>query len=111
MVSGMALGLALSVPPFIASANEKSAMASTQLERILQAERKWPRDPARSNQIARILVANSLNKEALEVALRTTDQFKTNYESWKVLSEIPTVPMDQKRKAILRMKLLDPMND
>lgn len=110
MISGMVLGLSLSVPPFIASANEKSAMASMQLERILQAERKWPRDPARSNQIARILVANSLNKEALEVAVSATDQFNSNFESWMVLSELPNVSEGVKEQALNKMKDLDPLN-
>jgi O-antigen ligase len=107
---GMALGLILSAPPLIASANEKSAMASTQLKRILDSERKWPRDPSRSNQIVRILVANSLNKEALEISTLSTSQFKSNYESWQVLSEIPNVSEVVKEQAFENMKNLDPLN-
>ena len=107
---GMALGLILSIPPLITSANEKSAFASTQLERILDAERKWPRDPSRSNQVASILVANSLNKEALEIAIHTTSQFKSNFESWKVFSEIPIVSELDKKLALEKMKFLDPLN-
>lgn len=109
-ILGMALGLVLSVPPLIASAKEKTAMATTQLTRILDAERKWPRDPSRSNQIVRILVANSLNKEALEIAMLSTSQFKDNFESWKVLSEIPGVSDSDKKQALKNMKELDPLN-
>lgn len=109
-ILGMALGLVLSAPPLIASANVKSALTTTQLTKILDAERKWPRDPSRSNQLARILVANSLNKEALNIATLSTSQFKGNFESWKVLSEIPGVPADRKRVAIQQMKILDPLN-
>ncbi len=109
-ILGMALGLVLSVPPLIASANEKTAMTTTQLTRILDAERKWPRDPSRSNQIARVLVANSLNKEALEIGLLSTSQFKDNFESWKVLSEIPGVSDSDKKQALKNMKELDPLN-
>ncbi len=107
---GMAVGLILSAPPFISSANEKSAMASTQLKRILDSERKWPRDPSRSNQIVRILVANSLNKEALEISTHSTSQFKSNFESWQVLSEIPNVSKLMKKQALENMKNLDPLN-
>lgn len=107
---GMAVGLMLSAPPFISSANEKSAMASKQLKRILDSERKWPRDPSRSNQIVRILVANSLNKEALEIAKLSTSQFKSNFEGWKVLTEIPTVSEVNRKRALKNMKTLDPLN-
>jgi O-antigen ligase len=107
---GMALGLILSIPPLITSANEKSSLASSKLEKILAAERKWPRDPSRSNQTASILVANSLNKEALEIAKLSTSQFKSNFESWKVLSEIPTVSEIDKKRALKNMKILDPLN-
>ncbi len=107
---GMTVGLILAAPPLIASANEKSALASSKLEKILAAERKWPRDPSRSNQIARILVANSLNKEALEMSTHSTSQFKSNFESWQVLSEIPNVSENVKKQALENMKDLDPLN-
>ncbi len=110
MLLGMFVGLILSAPPLIASANEKSALASSKLEKILAAERKWPRDPSRSNQTASILVANSLNKEALEIAKLSTSQFKSNFEGWKVLSEIPTVSEVNKKRALKNMKTLDPLN-
>ena len=109
-ILGLSVGLILSAPPLIASANVKSSIASTQLVKILEAERNWPRDPARSNQIAVILVANSLNKEALEIAMLSTSQFKDNFESWKVLSEVPGVSEDRKKVAIQQMKILDPLN-
>ena len=109
-ILGLSVGLILSAPPLIASANVKSSIASTQLAKILDAERNWPRDPARSNQIAVILVANSLNKEALEIAMLSTSQFKDNFESWKVLSEVPGVSDSDKAKALKNMKELDPLN-
>ena len=109
-ILGLSAGLILSAPPLIASANVKSSIASTQLAKILEAERNWPRDPARSNQIAVILVANSLNKEALEIAMLSTSQFKDNFESWKVLSEIPGVSDSDKKQALKNMKELDPLN-
>ena len=85
-------------------------MASTQLEKILQAERAWPQDPTRSNQIASILVSNSLNREALKIARTTTKRFPDNFEAWKVLSQIPSVPESEKAKALNEMKILDPLN-
>ena len=109
-ILGLSVGLILSAPPLIASANVKSSIASTQLAKILDAERNWPRDPARSNQIAVILVANSLNKEALEIAMLSTSQFKDNFESWKVLSEVPGVSDSDKKQALKNMKELDPLN-
>jgi hypothetical protein len=85
-------------------------MATTQLERILSAERKWPRDPSRSNQIVRILVSNSLNEDALRIAKLSTIQFANNFESWKVLSQIPTLSDEDRKVALRRMKELDPLN-
>jgi hypothetical protein len=110
LLVGMILGLLISLPPFIASAGEKSAMATAKLELILKAESKWPRDPARSNQIAVILVSNSLNKEAIGITKKTVIQFPNNFDAWKVYSEIPTVSATEKVAALERMKLLDPLN-
>jgi O-antigen ligase len=107
---GMTSGLFISLPPFIASASEKSAMATSKLESILKAESKWPQDPARSNQIAVILVSNSLNKEALAITKKTVEQFPNNYDAWKVYSEIPTVSAIEKKAALEQMKVLDPLN-
>jgi hypothetical protein len=110
MLAGLTLGLVLSLPPLISSANEKSSMATTQLEKILSAERKWPRDPARSNQIVRILVSNSLNEDALRIAKLSTIQFADNFESWKVLSQIPNLSNQDRDEALKRMRELDPLN-
>lgn len=110
LLLGIVLGFTISLPPLVASAREKSAMASTQLEKILQAERAWPQDPTRSNQIASILVSNSLNKEALKIARITTKRFPNNFEAWKVLSQIPSIPESEKVKALKEMKILDPLN-
>lgn len=110
LLAGLILGLSISLPPLIASAGEKTAMASTQLEKILQAERAWPKDPTRSNQIASILVSNSLNKEALSIARLTTKQFPNNFDAWKVLFQIPSVPEGEKAMALKEMKKLDPLN-
>jgi O-antigen ligase len=110
LLAGLTLGLFLSLPPLISSANEKSAMATTQLEKILSAERKWPRDPARSNQIVRILVSNSLNEDALRIAKLSTIQFPDNFESWKVLSQIPNLSDQDRNEALKRMRELDPLN-
>jgi O-antigen ligase len=110
LLVGMITGLLISLPPFIASANHKSAMATAKLELILKAESKWPKDPARSNQIAVILVSNSLNTEALVITKKTVDQFPNNYDAWKVYSEIPTVSAIEKKAALAQMKILDPLN-
>ena len=110
LLIGMILGLLISLPPFIASAGEKSAMATAKLELILKAESKWPKDPARSNQIAVILVSNSLNKEAIGITKKTVIQFPNNYDAWKVYSEIPTISATEKKAALERMKALDPLN-
>jgi hypothetical protein len=110
LLAGIILGLFISLPPLMASAGEKTAMASSQLEKILQAERAWPKDPTRSNQIASILVSNSLNKEALSIARLTTKQFPNNFDAWKVLSQIPSVPEGEKAAALKEMKKLDPLN-
>lgn len=110
LVSGLVTGLVMSIPPLIASANTKSALSTAQLERVLKAERGWPRDPSRSNQIAVILVSNKFEKEALRIARLTTIQFPDNFDAWRVLSKIPLTPMGEKKSALSMMKVLDPLN-
>jgi O-antigen ligase len=110
LISGLAVGLVLSIPPLVASSQVKSALATSQLETVLKAERSWPRDPARSNQIAVLLVSNKLEKDALRIARATTNQFPMNFDAWKVLSEIPATPKEEKTLALSNMQKLDPLN-
>ena len=110
LISGLAVGLVLSIPPLIASSQVKTALATSQLNAVLAAERSWPRDPSRSNQIAVLLVSNQLESEALRIARSTAKQFPDNFEAWKVLSEIPLTPKGEKDSALSIMKALDPLN-
>jgi hypothetical protein len=110
LTTGLVIGLAISIPPLVSSSKEKSGMAASQLEKILSAERNWPRDASRSNQIAVILVSNKLEKDAIRIAKSTVSQFPKNYDAWKILSEIPSSAEADKLLAKSQMKMLDPFN-
>jgi hypothetical protein len=110
LITGLVIGLVVSLPPLVSSSKEKSGMAASQLEKILSAERNWPRDASRSNQIAVILVSNKLEKDAVRIAKSTVSQFPKNYDAWKVLSEIPSSTDADKSLAKSQMKMLDPFN-
>jgi hypothetical protein len=110
LISGLVIGLVISLPPLVSSAKEKSAMATSQLEKILKAERSWPRDPSRSNQIVAILVSNKLDQDALKIARSTTKHYPQNFDAWRVLSEIPSSTDAEKSLAKSQMKILDPFN-
>jgi len=110
LITGLVIGLVVSLPPLVSSSKEKSAMAALQLEKILSAERNWPRDAWRSNQIVVILVSNKLEKDAIRIAKSTVSQFPKNYDAWKVLSEIPSSSEADKLQAKSQMKMLDPFN-
>jgi O-antigen ligase len=110
IVVGFSLGLALSMPSFLASANFKSALVSGDIEKIQAVTSIWPEEPARYGQVALIFKDNDYEAKALEVAEAGLLKFPEEFGLWKILSELPNASAARIAEAKLQMKRLDPFN-
>jgi hypothetical protein len=107
MISGTILG----VLPLNASAKQKSAIQSGNTDTVIAAAYVAPLDPGRMNSIAAVLGNYGYPDEALKIAKRVSTIFPTNFDSWRIISELEISSKAEKENAIKIMKLLDPLNE
>jgi hypothetical protein len=107
---GLALGLLAGLPPFIASAEFKSAMTTRDADTIERSAYFWPQDQLRFGQVAILLKANNLDSRAQEVIIDGLEKFPNEFGLWRVLSELSTATPEQITDAKKQMKRLDPLN-
>ena len=107
---GLAIGLVVGLPPFIASAEFKSAMTTRDADSIEQSAYFWPQDQLRFGQVAILLKANNLDSRAQQVINDGLEKFPNEFGLWRVLSELSTATPEQIAEAKEQMKRLDPLN-
>ena len=107
---GLAIGLLVGLPPFIASTKFKSAITVSSADSIEQSAYFWPEDQMRFGQVAIVLKTNNLDSRAQEVINDGLEKFPNEFELWSVLSELSTATPEQITEAKKQMKRLDPLN-
>jgi O-antigen ligase len=107
---GLIIGVLVGMPPYLASAQYKSALESGNPTTIQEAAYIWPLDSSRMIQVSMTLNENKLEAEGLEVALDATERFPDNYGVWGALSMMKSATEEQKAQALAQMKRLDPLN-
>jgi O-antigen ligase len=107
---GLIIGVLIGMPPYLASAQYKSALESGNPTTIQDAAYIWPLDSSRMIQVSMTLNENKLEAEGLEVALDATERFPDNYGVWGALSMMKSATEEQKAQALAQMKRLDPLN-
>ena len=107
---GLVIGLLAGLPPFIASAEFKSAMTSRDADSIQQSAYFWPQDQLRFGQVAILLKANNLDSPAQQVISDGLKKFPNEFGLWRVLSELTTATPEQIAEAKAQMQRLDPFN-
>ena len=82
-VLGLAFGLVISFPPFLADSAWRSSLKSGSIENVQKVANQWPLDSYRLANISIALVQNKLDAQGLEIA-RKGIAFNPNYfDSWK----------------------------
>ena len=110
MVAGGIVGLLVGLPPFIASAQFKSAFATGDSVKIEKAASLWPDEAMRYGQVGLVLQANKLDAEAQRVIDRALSKFPNEFGLWSLAAKLSTATPDQVAEAIKQMKRLDPYN-
>jgi O-antigen ligase len=107
---GLVIGVLIGMPPYLASAQYKSALESGNPTLIQEAAYSWPLDASKMIQVSMTLNENKLEAQGLEVALDATKSFPDNYGVWGALSMMKSATEEQKAQALAQMKRLDPLN-
>jgi O-antigen ligase len=107
---GLIVGVLVGMPPYLASAKYKGALETSNPQVIQEAAYIWPLDALRMTQVARTLNDNKLELEALVVAEDAVKQFPDKYDVWETLSLMNRATDEQKSRATVQMKRLDPLN-
>jgi O-antigen ligase len=110
LFTAFVLGVLIGMPPYVASAKYKNAIATSNPQVIQQAAYIWPQEPSRMIQIATALNENKLAAQGLQVAVDAVVQFPDNFGVWATLAAMTSATTEQKDKALAQMKRLDPLN-
>jgi O-antigen ligase len=110
MFAGGVIGLLVGLPPFIASAQFKTALETADAVKIENAASIWPHEALRYGQVVLILQANKLDAQAQKVVDAALLQFKDEFGLWSLVAKLSTATPEQVAEAIAQMKRLDPNN-
>ena len=110
MFVGLIVGVLIGLPPYLASAQYRTALETGNPDVIREAAYIWPIDSSRMIQVAMALNDNKLDAQGLEVALDATKKFPDNYFVWATLDLMKAATAEQKAEALAQMKRLDPLN-
>ena len=108
-LGGALIGSLFILPPFLGEAKFRSALQSSNAEKIKIAALSWPRNPVFMVKATEIFRDNRLEKDALEMGLRTVEQFPKSIYAWRTLLSIEKLDLDLKEKARAKLRELDPL--
>jgi hypothetical protein len=105
-----AIGLAISLPPYLAANQYYKVLQSGDGMLLQQGAYLKPYDKNRFLYTAQILADNKLDKQAIEVLADAAKIYPESFELWQRWSQIPSATPAQIAKAKSEMKRLDPFN-
>lgn len=110
MAVGGVVGLLVGLPPFIASAQFKTAFESADAVRIENSAYLWPHEAMKYGQVALVLQANKLDAQAQKVVDAGLLKFPDEFGLWSLAAKLSTATPEQVVEATAQMKRLDPNN-
>ena len=108
--AGLALGLAVALPPFISAQHYYNAFKTSDARVIKDAAFLKPYNRNSFFQVVGILRSNNFNKDALDVAKEAVIHFPSSFEMWKVVADMSAAGSQDQLDAIKRLHELDPNN-
>ncbi len=109
-VIGLAIGLVISFPPFIADSSWRTSMKSGSIEKVQSAANKWPLDSYRLANVAVLFEQNKFPQQAYGTT-KLLNSFNPSYfDGWKLLASISQSQPQEKSAAEKKMSDLDPRN-
>jgi hypothetical protein len=110
MVAGGVVGLLVGLPPFVASAQFKSALTSGDVIKVEKSAYLWPHEAMKYGQVALILRDNKLDAQAQKIVDAALLKFPDVFALWSLAATLSTATPEQIVEAKKQMKRLDPNN-
>jgi O-antigen ligase len=110
MAVGGIIGLLVGLPPFIASAQFKTALETADAVKIEESAFIWPDEAMKYGQVGLILQANKLDAQAQRVVNAGLLKFPDEFGLWSLAAKLSTATPEQIAEATAQMKRLDPNN-
>ncbi len=109
-VAGLAIGFTLVFPAVRSDMNWLTALKSSDAETLKTAAMKWPRNENVVASFAKLLLANKLYSESIEIAESAVKEFPRSFIAWQQIFDNPQAPLEIRQKALAKMIELDPLN-
>jgi O-antigen ligase len=110
MLGGGLVGLAVGLPPLLASSKFLTNLNSQDPKLVQQAAYVSPLDANYMYRVADILVNNKLTAEAILVSNDSIKHFSDDYPLWAIRTRLEGLPQSEIDRAKREMKRLDPHN-
>jgi hypothetical protein len=107
---GALIGLALTLPLFIADSGFRSSVAKGDVTKIVSSVESWPQSPIRMNLAASLLRNGGFPDQALGISKSAIEKFPRNFEAWQELSKNQKLSEFERSEVISKMRELDPLN-
>jgi hypothetical protein len=110
---GVVVGLLIAVPPLSADTKWRSALDSTDANKVtaaLEPSYLNPSNSQRYTQAVQLFASSNLMDQAREIALKATVYNPDYFDSWKILYFLSNTSEEEKALALKNMKRLDPRN-
>jgi len=109
-VAGLAIGVVIAFPPFMADTSWRTAMKSGGVDAVVKVANQFPLDSFRMANISVLLEQNKFPQQAYVVAKKLTEFNPNYYDGWKLIAGISIPTAEEKANATKMMHKLDPRN-
>ena len=109
-VLGLAVGLVISFPPFLADSAWRTSIKTGRIENVQKVANQWPLDSYRLAYTAELFENNKFHQQAYDVAKKLIEFNPQYFDGWKLLGGISMPTPEEKTNAAKMMRQLDPRN-
>ena len=109
-VLGLAVGISISFPAFIADSAWRSAMKTGSIEKVQKVANQWPMDSYRLANVAILFEQNKFPQQAYDITKKLNEFNPGYFDGWKLLASISLPTAQEKAYATKKMHELDPRN-
>jgi hypothetical protein len=104
------LGLIVSIQPLLSDGAYFAALKKREIGAIEVAAKKWPTNPVRLGDATTIFSNNGFQEQSIALARYSIKKYPESYVAWFVYYTTPGLSLIEKKKALLVLKTLDPLN-
>ena len=111
VTTGTVAGLLLALPQLLVDAKFRHGIEEASSETLVAIADDWPMNSSRMSLIGQVLRTNGFPEEARLVLSKAVLFNPNHFEAWYELSQCPGISIDEKLRANLNVRRLDPLRD